>query len=107
MDELVSVIQQLAIEVLLDEIQHLLQQRVERHLVRSDRGDRQLGSFQEILRSDLGSGNLELVSEATLQTPDDHPLFLQAAAAGQVKVEDGVGENQVCFRAGTDSEPPD
>ncbi len=107
MDELVSVIQQLAIEVLLDEIQHLLQQRVERYLVRSDRGDRQLGSFQEILRSDLGSGNLELVSEATLQTPDDHPLFLQAAAAGQVKVEDGVGENQVCFRAGTDSEPPD
>lgn len=93
MDEFILVIQQFAVEVLLDESQDLLQQRVQGHLIRSDRGNRELRPFAQVLRTDFRRRDLELVSKARLQAADDHPLLLQASAAGQMEVEDGVGEN--------------
>jgi hypothetical protein len=94
MDELVLVVEDRAVEVHLHEGEDLLQDRVERRLVRADDRDRELGPLVAVLVRGLGARNLELVADAALQAPENHALLLQPAAAGKVQVEDGVGEDQ-------------
>lgn len=93
MNELVPVVEQLTVEVVLDETEDLLQERIQGDLVGADYGHRELRPLEQVLRSDFRGRDLELVSDPRFQTADDHPLLLQAATAGQMEVEDGVGEN--------------
>src|SRR5262245_9215325 len=90
MDELVAVVEELAVQVFFDEAEHTLEKRVEGLLVRPDRGDADLRTLEQVLITDFGGGNVELVPDAALQALDDHPLLFQAAAPGQMQVEDRV-----------------
>jgi hypothetical protein len=89
-NELVSVIEQLAVQVGFHESEHSLQQRVERFLVGSNGGNPELGSLKQIVVSHLGRGHFELVADPALEALDDHPLLLQAAATRKVQIEESV-----------------
>ena len=98
MDELVAILEDLAVEVRLDERQDVLEQRVERRLVRSDRRHTEGRPLEKILVPDLGRGDFELVADPGLQALDDHPFLFQAATARQVKIKHGVGEDHKSFQ---------
>jgi hypothetical protein len=93
MEELILIVQDLPVEVLLDEAENVLEQGVEGRLVGADGRDRELRPLQEILIADLRRGDLELVPDSALEALHDHPLLFEAPAAGEVEIEDGVGED--------------
>jgi hypothetical protein len=93
MDELISELQQLPVEVVLDEGQDSLEQGVERRLVGADHGNSQTRPLKQILISDLGAGDFKLGTNASLEASDDHSLFFEAAAAGEVEVEDRISND--------------
>ncbi|HYX19682.1 MAG TPA: 30S ribosome-binding factor RbfA [Thermoanaerobaculia bacterium] len=78
MDELVPVFQDLSVEILLDETEHVLQERVEGRLLRPDHRDADPGPLQEVLTVDLGGD-------------DERALALEALrrAAGYLRREVG------------------
>ena len=63
MDELVPVLEDLAVEVRFDEPQDVLEQRVERGLVRAHGRDGQGRALQEVVVVDLRRRDFELVAE--------------------------------------------
>src|SRR5689334_2448038 len=92
-NELVAIGEQLAVQILLHEAKDVLEERIERLLVGADRRHPQLRPLQQVLVADLRRRDPELVANAGLEALDDHALFLQAAAAWEVDVENGVGED--------------
>jgi len=90
MDEFISILEKLAVQIVFDEAEHVLEKRVERLLIGSDHSHSDPGPLWKILVSDLGGRNLELVADAALETLHDHPLLFQSSAAGQMQVEDRV-----------------
>jgi hypothetical protein len=94
-EELIVVLEDLAVQVLFHETQDALEQGVEGRLVGSYDGGGELGPLEEVLAADLGAGDLEFLADAALETAKDHPLLLQAPAARQVDVEDSIGDHHV------------
>src|SRR5215472_13072584 len=93
MYELILVLEQFAVQVLLHEREHPLQQRVERRLIGADRGDAELGALKQILVADLGARHFKFRADPCLEAPDDHPLFLEAATARQMEIEDRISDD--------------
>src|SRR5262245_36257048 len=97
-DELVAVIEDLAVEVRLDECEDVLEQRVERRLVGPNRRDAEGGPLEQVVIPDLGCRDFEVVADPGLEALDDHPFFLEPPAARKVQVEKGVSENHFVRR---------
>src|ERR1700693_4404710 len=95
MNEFISVVEELAGEVVFDEPKHALQQRVEGLLVRADHGDTKKCALQKVLIAHFGGGDFEFVADTALQALDDHALLFQASATGQVQIEERVGDDHV------------
>src|SRR5262249_21647419 len=107
-DELISVVEELTVQVLFDESEDVLQQGVQGLLVRTDGRHSDLRTLKQILIADFRRRDLELVADAALQTLDDHPLLFQPAAARQVQVEDPVRNHHLSSpeSRGPSSGPP-
>src|SRR5215471_12441203 len=93
MDELILVMEQLAVEVALDEPEDSLQEGVQGLLIRSHHADAQLSALQQVLIPDFGHRDLEVVADPGLQALHDHALLFQSAATRQVQVEEGVSDD--------------
>jgi hypothetical protein len=100
MEELVLIVQDLAVEVLFDESQNSLEQGVERGLVGSDRGNRNLSTLEKFLITDFGGRNLKLVADPALQALDDHSLFFEPATSRKMKIEDPVSDHHTSRETG-------
>ena len=59
-----------------------------------------VGPLEEVVVGDLGGGDLEAAAQARLERAQESPLFLQSAAGGEVKVENGEGDDHR-FSGGT------